>query len=305
MMARIPAQKRSLAWLVAAALTPAAVLAAPPQVVPVAAAAKAPAIDGELADWGRDGWIKVAVKPAVAPAERAKLGLGPEDRNQTGSITVEIKALAAGGRLFLAARWPDDAADTAYRGWEWSGARYSEGKARDDMFAVRWHLDGDFDRSMLSGSSYRVDLWLWSAGRSNPLGLAEDMRHEISTRAIEDAAEYAVQGVGTVYIKKHRDAGDPLYKTVRPPKTKGADRLDSFELNPKPAGGTADVQAKGVWKNGFWQLEMARKLDTGNADDRAFAAGEKVSGQIAVFNRASDEHKSVSEPLLFDFSAVR
>ncbi|QRJ65809.1 hypothetical protein IWH25_18820 [Azospira restricta] len=289
----------------AAVLAAAPAVAAPPQAVPVAVLAKAPAVDGNLDDWGRDGWVKVPVKPAVAANERAKYGLDGEDRNHTGAITVELKAGVAGGRLFVAARWPDDAADTAYRGWEWSGSRYVEGKARDDMFALRWHLDGDFDRSMLSGNGYRVDVWLWSAGRSNALGLAEDMVHEISTRSIDNAAEYAVQGVGTVYIKKHRDAGDPLYKAVRPPKTQGAERIESVELNAKAAGSSADVQAKGGWKGGFWQLELARKLDTGNADDRAFAAGGKVTGQIAVFNRAGDEHKSVSEPLLFDFSALR
>ncbi|MBI2308784.1 MAG: hypothetical protein HYU78_15965 [Rhodocyclales bacterium] len=294
--------------LLAGALLPAVVGAAepdPPQLVPVAVLAKAPAVDGNLADWGKDGWVRVAVHPAVLPSARARFGLDGEDRNHTGSINVELKAGVADGRFFLAARWPDDAADTAYRGWEWSGGRYVEGKARDDMFAVRWHLDGTFDRSMLSANSYRVDVWLWSAGRSNAQGLAEDMLHEVATREIENAAEYAVQGVGTVYIKKHRDAGDPLYKTVRPPKTQGTARIESFELNPKAAGSTTDVQAKGVWKGGFWNLELARKLDTGHADDRPFAPGAKITGQIAVFNRASDEHKSVSEPLRFDFGAVR
>ena len=46
-------------------------------------------------------------------------------------------------------------------------------------------------------------------------------------------------------------------------------------------------------------------MNTGNADDIAFKAGLKVIGQIAVFNRGSDENKSVSEPLLFDFSAAK
>lgn len=295
--------------LLAAALSPFAAKAAddspPPQVVPVAMLAKAPTVDGNLADWGKDGWVRVAVHPAVLPSARARFGLDGEDRNQTGSIHVELKAGVVGDRFYLAARWPDDAADTAYRGWEWSGSRYVEGKARDDMFAVRWHLDGTFDRSMLAAANYRADVWLWSAGRSNPLGLAEDLMHEVSTRSIENAAEYAVQGVGTVYIKKQRDAGEPLYKAVRPPKTQGAARIESFELNPKASGSAADVQAKGAWKGGFWHLELARKLATGNADDRAFAPGAKITGQIAVFNRAGDEHKSVSEPLLFDFAAVR
>lgn len=283
---------------------PALAVAAPPQTVPVTPLSKPPVVDGNLSDWGRDGWIRIPIKPAVPAAERAKLGLQGEDRNKVGEITVELKAGVTGGRLYVAARWPDDAADVSYKGWEWDGSRYIESQARDDMFAMRFHMDGEFDRSMLSGKQYRVDVWLWSAGRSNALGLAEDMHHEFSTQEIENAAEYSVQGVGKVYVKKHRDAGEPIYRNVRRPKTQEAQRIESTEGNPKATGSSSDVQAKGVWKAGYWSLELSRKLDTGNADDRSFAAGTKVTSQIAVFNRAGDEHKSVSEPLILDFSAA-
>lgn len=276
-----------------------------PQAVPVLPLAKVPAVDGNLADWGKEGWVKVMAQPAVPKEDRAKYGLDAEDRNTTGKVAVELKAGAADGRFFLAARWKDDEADTSYKGWEWSGVKYVEGKSRDDMLAVRFHLDGEYDRSMLAGKNYRVDVWLWSAARSNPLGLAEDWSHSISVKPVEDAAEYEVKGVGTIYIKKYRDAGPSLYKLVRPPKVKGAERLDSFELASSTSGSVADVTAKGVWKGGFWHLELSRRLDTGNADDLAFKAGQKILGQVAVFNRNSDENKSVSNPLLFDFSQVK
>lgn len=291
-----------LLWSTLAAVVSAApALAAEPQVLKVAPLAAAPAVDGDLADWGKDGWVKVAVKPAVDKAERTRLGLEGEDRNYTGSLTVQLKIGVFGGRFYLAARWPDDAADTEHKGWEWSGGRYVEAKKREDMFAVRFHLDGDYDRTMLTAKSYRVDTWLWSAARTNPLGLAEDMQQSISTREIENAAEYSVPGIGTVYIKKQRDAGSPLYKIVRPPREKGAAHLPSIELAANPAGSVADVAAKAVWKAKYWNLELSRALVTGNADDVGFKAGQKLIGQIAVFNRGSEEHKSVSEPLLFSF----
>lgn len=279
--------------------------AEPPQVVPVVQLASPPAVDGNLADWGKDGWIKVAVQPAVPKEDRPKYGLEGEDRNYAGNITVQLKAGVADGRFFLAVRWPDDAADTDYKGWEWSGVKYLEGKKRDDMLALRFHLDGDYDRSMLAGKNYRVDVWLWSAARTNPAGLAEDWSHVISSKPIDDAAEYEVKGVGTVYIKKNRDAGNPIYKMLRAPKEKTADRLPSFELTGNASGSVADVAAKGIWKAGYWNVEMSRKLDTGNADDVAFKAGQKQLGQLAVFNRSSDENKSISSPLLFDFSQIK
>jgi len=282
---------------VAAAQTPQT-----PQTIPVARLSAAPALDGSLGDWPKDGWSSVKVVPSVPVADRAKFGLDPEDRNVTGTLTVELRAGVFDGRVYLAARWPDDAADTDYKGWEWLGGKYVEGKRRDDMFAVRFHLKGDYDHSMLSAKSYVADVWLWSAARTNPMGYAEDWTHQVSTRMIDDAAEYEVKGVGVVYIKKLRDAGTSVYKALPRPKEKTAEKTPSFELVKTPSGSVADVTAKGRWSGGKWSLEMSRKLDTGHPDDAIFGSGTKLLGQIAVFNRGSDEHKSVSEPLLFDFS---
>lgn len=276
-----------------------------PQLIPVLPLASAPTIDGSLAEWGSSGWIKVPITPAVARDDRAKLGLAGEDSNFTGTSLVQMKAGVSQGRLYLAARWPDDAPNTEYKGWDLRGDRYVESKKREDMFAVRFHLDGEYDRSMLSGKTYRVDVWLWSAARTDPLGLAEDMLHSISGRPIEDAAEYAVKDRGTLYIKKQRDAGVPLYQAVRAPKEPAAEHLSGIRLNSNASGSIADVKAKGLWKGGFWTLELSRQLDTGNADDVRFKPGQKILGQIAVFNRSADEHKSISEPLLFDFSQIR
>ncbi len=286
------------------ALSSAALAQAPPKVIAVGQLAAAPQLDGSLADWPTDGWTAVKVAPAVAAGEREKLGLDPEDRNLTGTLTVELRAGVFGDRLHVAARWPDDAADTEYKGWEWAGSKYAEGKRRDDAFALRFHLSGDYDRTMLSAKSYVADVWFWSAARTNPSGYAEDWTHQVSTRMIDDAAEYAVKGVGTVYIKKQRDAGSGPYKALPRPKEKAAARLSSFEVVKSPTGSIADVAAKGRWAAGKWSLELSRKLDTGHPDDVQFAAGKKLLGQIAVFNRGSDENKSVSEPLLFDFAAA-
>lgn len=279
--------------------------AADPPLVTMASLPEVPVLDGNLSEWGTSGWHKVQVKPAVEPGERAALGLDGEDRNVTGKMTVLLKATVAQGRFFLALRWPDDASDSDYKGWQWAGAKYVEGKQRDDMLAIRFHKQGDFDRSMLAGKSYGVDVWLWSAARTNPVGLAEDWLHLVSSKPIEDAAEYEVKGSGIVYIKKNRDAGSPIYRNLRAPKEKGADRLPSFEVVDKASGSVADVAAKGNWRAGEWRLEMSRRLDTGNPDDVAFEPGRRLLGQIAVFNRGSNEHKSVSEPLLFDFSTPR
>ena len=276
-----------------------------PQLIPVNALAAAAVVDGDVKEWGSSGWTKVAIQPAVNSADRAKLGLEADDKNVTGSLSMQVKAGVHQDRLYLALRWPDSSQDTEYKGWDWTGVKYTESSKRDDMLALRFGMDGEFDRSMLSGKTYKVDVWLWSAARTNPSGLAEDWVHMVSSKPIDDAAEYEVKGVGMVYIKKIRDAGSPVYRSVRPPKEKGAARVPSFELLPNPSGSVADVAAKATWKAGNWNLELSRKLNTGNPDDVVFRSGAKVQAQLAVFNRGSDENKSISEPLLLDFTAVK
>lgn len=293
--------------LAALALAPAlaGTAEAPPQVVPVAALAAAPKLEGDLSEWGTDGWTAIPVKPALERKDRSKYGLEEgDDHNVTGSLTVHLKAGVAGGRFFVAVRYPDATEDKEHQGWDWRGDKYQLARRYDDQFAVRFHMAGDFDRTMLSAKDYKVDVWLWSAARTNPTGVAEDMSHAFTTRMTEDAAEYALPGGKTLYIKKLRDSGVGPYKTLPRPREHKGDKLPSFETQ-KASGSAADVSAKGTWKAGHWQIEFSRALNTGNDDDVVFKPGQKLLGQIAVFNRAQAEHKSVSEPLLFDFSAVR
>ena len=276
-----------------------------PLVIPVTNLAQPPKVDGKLTEWGNDGWIKVPVKPALDRAEREKFGMSPDDdKNQTGSITVQVKAGVQGGRFYLALKYPDDAADTTHKMWEWRNEKYNEGKQREDMLALRFHMSGDFDRSMLTTKDYKADVWLWSAARTDPTGFAEDQIHHMTTAVLENAAEYSLPGGKTVYIRKQRDAGAPPYKVLPRPKENKGDKLSAFE-NQAPTGSGADVAAKGEWAKGHWQLEFGRALSTGHADDAEFKPAQKVLGQIAVFNKGYSEHKSVSEPVLFDFSAVK
>lgn len=282
-----------------------AAAAEPPQLIPVLSLASAPKLDGDVSEWGTTGWIKVPVAPALDKADRAKYGLDPnDDKNQTGRITVQLKAGVVGDRVFLALKYPDSSDDSSAKQWEWRGHKYVEGKQREDMLALRFHMQGDFDRSMLSAQDYTVDVWLWSAAHTNLTGVAEDLLHHISTKMIESAAEYESPDKKTIYIKKLRDAGNPPYKLLPRPRENQGDKLPSFEITPS-SGSAADVAAKGRWKAGYWQVEFARALNTGHADDALFKPGEKIIGQIAVFNQGYAEHKSVSEPLLFDFSALK
>ena len=103
---------------------------------------------------------------------------------------------------------------------------------------------------------------------------------------------------GMIYIDRPGDAGQSPFKSQSPPAQKQADRIAKY-LPRTPTGSQADVQAKGRHANGRWTLELARKLDTGHADDAKLVIGQAYRCAIAVFDRESNEdHRSSREFLV-------
>jgi hypothetical protein len=262
-----------------------------PQKVAIAPLEFSPVIDGQLEEWLALEPERIRVTPAMEN----------DKKNRSGTLEVEFWAGMREDRIHIAARWPDGAPDTEYRPWQWRTRKYKRSKIRDDMFALRFAMAGEFNRSMLAAADYEVDVWVWSAGRSDRVGLAEDYRHRISLQMIENVAEYETDSGETVYIERKRDSGERGYCTIKPGKTRTADRLPSIEVRGQASGSVADVSARGLWKDGYWHLEMQRLLDTGHADDVSLYPGLEILGQLAVFNKIGSKHKSVSEPLLFRF----
>ncbi len=270
-----------------------AVISAEPLTIAVSRAQSSPVVDGKLDEWGKDGWHKIPVKSAIE---------GDKD-NRTGNIAVEVKTVISGKDFFIAARWPDKSESINYKNWVWKRKKYKRGKKLDDMFAVRFDMGGNYDICMIVEKTYKADVWLWSAGRSNPAGLANDMWHLVTTDMMEDAAEYKTPSGKIVYIKKYKDEGSPIFENTRPNRKKNVgDKLPGIKVLDNPSGSVADVKAKGIWKDGYWTLELSRSLDTKNEDDVAFQPGKKLLGAIAVYNKGTAEHKSVSGDLLFEFA---
>ena len=72
-------------------------------------------------------------------------------------------------------------------------------------------------------------------------------------------------------------------------------------MQKNPTGSVADVQAKGLWFDGKWHLEIRRKLHTGHGDDISFPKSGKVVGGIAIFDGSIDDDHTNSRNLIFKF----
>ena len=262
------------------------------QTIDVGQLAFTPETDGVLSEWQAQKPYNVKITPAIKD----------DDENETGTLEVEFWIGVSNGIIHVAARWPDDNADTDFRPWEWRGGKYRRSKKRDDMFALRFAKSGEYNRSMIADANYEADVWVWSAGRSNLVGKASDQIHRITLKITENAAEYETESGKTVYIDRNTDAGSVGYDTKKVGKVKTESRLPSIDISGDASGSAADVSARGIWADGFWSLEMQRALDTGHSDDVKLSAAQEILGQIAVFNKNGSQHKSVSELLLFKFA---
>jgi ethylbenzene dehydrogenase len=122
----------------------------------------------------------------------------------------------------------------------------------------------------------------------------------ISKDTIKKAYKGTAADGSTIYISRPSDKGSKLYTTKRY-STKDKEIMPKYIPVASASGSIADVKAKGVWSNGKWTLEMSRKLNTGNADDVAFAAGQAVVGGLVVFDHSGDDDHSHSSILKFQF----
>lgn len=248
-----------------------------------------PVIDGQLNEWPKDSFESIAISSAIEG----------DEKNKVNAKDVQLASTIIADKIYFAIRWEDDSESTTYRTWRWKGTKYRRGKQRDDMLALRFEQSGSYNRSMIADADYTVDVWVWSAGRSNKIGFADDYIHKISTSYIDNAAEYETPSGGIVYIDRTIDSGEQGYKKFKPNlKVLTESSLDSIEIIGESTGSLADVRAKALWIDGYWTLEMVRKLDTGNSDDKAFLSGGKILSQIAIFDKNFEEHKSISEPLM-------
>ena len=266
-------------------------LADQPQQINVALLNFSPETDGSLNEWQALEPNLITIKPSIEG----------DKKNRTGIIEVKLWAGVNNGVIHIATQWPDKAPDSDFRPWKWRGKKYRRSKVRDDMFALRFALSGEFNRSMIADANYTVDVWVWSAGRSNTVGIASDHKHTISLKLIDDVAEYETESGNTVFIDRDKDKGNIGFATHKPGKTKTKSSIPSIKMSGDASGSVADVAARGVWDDGYWTVEMQRQLDTGHDDDVKLFAGQEILGQIAVFNKSGSEHKSISEPLLFKF----
>jgi hypothetical protein len=153
-----------------------------------------------------------------------------------------------------------------------------------------------------------ADLWHWKAARGGMNGYCDDQNFKFS----EDAGRSDDAGTSAYSDNKEKEGKGPARRWKDDADQKGAFTEetsaaidDKFEAKEgytvpaltlrKPSGSRADIEAVGAYKDGFWQVMLKRKLETGNADDAKFEVGKDVAFTVAIFDNTGakngSEHK--------------
>ena len=131
--------------------------------------------------------------------------------------------------------------------------------------------------------------------RTNPQGFAMDRTHRYSKQKPDGKAkEYESKAsAAAIWVARPEDAGDTVEKKVSAPTERSGDRVPQY-LPGSPSGSAADVRAQGAWKDGWWTLELERRLDTGHPDDTRFECTRRYRCAVGTHDRTGDMDKASS-----------
>ncbi len=184
--------------------------------------------------------------------------------------------------------------------WHWKRDRHALAEACDDGF-VQW--EDDFGFATANGRKNDSDISPYSTsmkftdavtdmsgpkyvipGRENYYWIEQA---EIDGGIAKAVTAIAVDGTLTYDGGTIDPNGDPAYSQGF-----GNKRMPSVIIN--PGGGENDprgeVQVKSIHTGSGWQLEIRRKLNTGDPTDAEFVIGQEMPFGLAIFNNAAIAH---------------
>jgi len=205
--------------------------------------------------------------------------------NRTGD-DITLRAIYTKDKVSFLVTYPDSSADIRHKPlvWDKETKLYKPGPQREDGFAFKWSMEeNDVNLSNFSDDNYIADVWYWKAARTNPAGYSDDKSHILSSIAGKKAAELTSKKGVKRYLMRKGDNGKSASKKHILAEFQG-DIVDQY-VSQTPEGSRADVAAKGVWKDGYWTIELSRRLDTGHQDDLQFSpdSGKKYKFGVSIF----------------------
>ena len=191
--------------------------------------------------------------------------------------------------------------------WHWKRDRHALAEACDDGF-VQWETDegmasangrkNDGDTENNSPYSTKMKFDDTNAGHTGFDGPKyvipnRENYYWIAKSEIDDGTAVAVTGIDNLGILTLAD-GSTIDPNIDPDYSQGFGnkRMPSVIINPGlgESDGRGEVQVRSQHVGSGWQLEIRRKLTTGDPMDADFAPGQTIPFGLAIFNNAAIAH---------------
>jgi hypothetical protein len=222
-----------------------------------------------------------------------------ETLDNSSQRPITIKTCRDSENIYFLVRFPDKSASLSHKTLIWDEREqiYIEGMDREDVLVIKWSMTGgnmSYKPSLLE--PHTADVWFWKACRSDPSGYLDDKYNIVSAEPVSDSLELQSDKHGKLYMQRKGDEGrsscddEMFFENYGPALKKFYPR--------EPQGSRADIKGKGNWSEGYWTIEIVRKLDTGNSDDLAFSEGKRHVFGIGLYEMAgTGVEKSWHQPL--------
>ncbi len=218
--------------------------------------------------------------------------------DRLADITIEILTLYDADQIYLCVRFPDDDEDRLHKPYIWDAAamRYRTGPAREDTLVLKWAIESSTkDLTLQAEKSYRADVWYWKANRTDLAGFADDKLQIYTSGNMPQATQLWSHSGQAFYLRRSGDEGTAAYLTQAFSEFMG--KTVPKYTSQEPAGSRADVHAKGQWKNGYWTVEFARRLQTGHRDDVQFKTENTYLFGVSRYEIAGREpNENIAQP---------
>lgn len=244
-----------------------------------------------------EGW-KAAAPVTVSTAHKPG-NPGPD---------VELRALHDGEHVYLMARWKDATKSDTKKAWVFKDGAWTKAEGDEDRLAVAFggNTPGFAEKGcgvLCHNGEMRTldkahvgDLWHWKAARGGQHGECDDQSFAGGDKGRPDDA-----GKSAYETNAAKDGKSPTWIWHDDADVKGAFNVAaSAEAGPDhkfdegytvpsvrlraPEGSRGDIKAASNWHDGMWTIVLKRKLDTGNADDVQFKAGESAWFAVATMD---------------------
>lgn len=180
---------------------------------------------------------------------------------------VAVRTLHDGKRIAILLQWRDAVVNGA-------PVRVQDFQ---DAAALQFSLGGIAPFLGMGDTNNLVNIWQWKAGWQEEV---EGRRQDVNT-------EYA-----SMHVDLYQDT-TPLYRTAEaagnllsrihasPIEDANARGFGTMKSQPPKS---QNVQGKGVWRDGFWNVLYVRELKSKDADDVRFVRGKPVPVAFAIWN---------------------